>query len=123
MKTVKSEAVLRALALRQGGTVSLGGSRFNTTGLRALPSSEQTPAPAVAALRESVSGANIEPAPPQVAQLSLGADLTALLTRALSALAPEPVAAPVQARPRGWSFNVIRNDAGRIERMDATPTF
>lgn len=115
MKTVKSIAELKQMALARGATVAVGNQRFNTTGERvaAMPKRETAkpaepapaPAPAPAAPEINVDMAPVAQAQERMAQM---------LSQALASM-PVP-AAPV----REWLFTVERDSSGLLTSIRAT---
>jgi hypothetical protein len=130
MKSVKSVAELQHLALAHGASVSLGSSRFNTTGDRV---SGPAPARAVAHIPEPV--APPPPAQPQVihVQPHIHVDLGEAVSGALSkhaedlhqmvskAVASIPQSAPAAGKPKGWRMTVVRDKDGLLHHVDLHP--
>lgn len=109
MKTVKSIVDLKRMALERGATVSVGGDRFNTSGVKAAlveRKAEPAPAPAPAPTPQ----ATIDMAPVALAQEKMGA----MLAHAIASL-PQP-----QSAVREWLFTVERDENGLLTTIRAT---
>lgn len=115
MKTVKSLAELKSLALEKGAAVEVGTQRFNTSedklkpGPRKVdqpPAPEPAPAPAPVAEPTMV---NVDMSPIAASQDRVGA----LIAQSLASL-PQP-AAPV----REWEFTINRNPDGTLASIRA----
>jgi hypothetical protein len=139
MKTVQSIADLKDHALRNGASVELGGSRFNTERARLNTPSFRSPTP--------VSGSHTPAADPMQslvmalvakqladAQASDGKGYELIADRIASAItealasAQRPainVQAPTQKfpeAPRKWTFAINRDDEGRMTSITASAT-
>lgn len=115
MKTVKSVADLKQIALSRGATVELGTSRFNTTGQRIAaaprkPEPKQEPKPEPVAAPAPAPVVNIDTAAVAQAQERVGQ----LLAQALASM-PQP-SAPV----REWVFTIERDEKGLLTSIRAT---
>lgn len=114
MKTVKSLAELKSLALQKGAAVEAGTLRFNTSGDKLKPGPRKA---------ESVVEPPPPPTPPPPAPAAVNVDLTplagaqerlgAMLAQALMSL-PQP-AAPT----REWEFTINRNPDGTLSSIRA----
>ena len=120
MKTVKSVADLKQLALARGARVELGNTRFNTTGERVtgfpkreMPAAAEPapkPEPREPAAPPPPAEVRVDLAPVAEAQLKMGE----MLARALASQ-PTP-----QAPVREWLFTVERDDSGLLTTIRAT---
>lgn len=116
MKTVKSIADLKQLALAKGATVEVGSTRYNTTNerVRAFPKKvEPEPAPAPPpppAAPAPAPEVRVDLAPMADAQMKIGE----MLARALASQPAPP--APV----REWLFTVERDGDGLLTSIRAT---
>ena len=118
MKTVKSVAELKQLALARGAKVELGNTRYNTTGERvtAFPKREMPAAAEPAPMPEAPPPAmpapemRVDMAPVAEAQMKMGE----MLARALASQ-PTP-----QAPVREWLFTVERDSDGLLTSIRAT---
>lgn len=118
MKTVKSIADLKQLALARGAKVELGATRFNTTGerVKAFPKPSPAPAPVEAPTPAPMPApmpaqeVRVDTAPIADAQLKMGE----MLARALASQ-PTP-----QAPVREWLFTVERDGNGLLTSIRAT---
>lgn len=120
MKTVKSAADLKALALQRGASVSIGGEVFNASGQRlAVVPQARKPTPAPAA------PAKVDPPAPAAVDITPLADSLRESTQAnAAALAQmgESLAKALGAQPlaRVWNFKVAYDTHGRITNIKAT---
>lgn len=111
MKTVKSIVDLKRMALERGATVSVGGDRFNTAGVKAaLVERKPMPDPEPAAPAAPVAQATIDMAPVALAQEKMGA----MLAHAIASL-PQP-----QSAVREWLFTVERDENGLLTTIRAS---
>lgn len=113
MKTVKSIADLKQLALAKGATVEVGSTRYNTTNerVRAFPKkAEPEPAPTPEAPAPQAPEVRVDLTPMADAQIKIGE----MLARALASQ-PSP-SAPV----REWLFTVERDGDGLLTSIRAT---
>lgn len=113
MKTVKSIADLKQLALAKGATVEVGSTRYNTTNerVRAFPKkAEPEPAPAPVEPALQAHEVRVDLAPMADAQMKIGE----MLARALASQPAPP--APV----REWLFTVERDGDGLLTSIRAT---
>lgn len=117
MKTVKSVADLKQLALARGAKVELGNTRYNTTGERVTSFPKPTPAPAPVE-------AKVEPAPAPVPAPEVRVDMApvaAMQERVGQMLADAISSMPKSAPPvREWLFTVERDDSGLLTAIKAT---
>lgn len=114
MKSVKSIADLKQLALTKGATVEVGGTRYNTTNerVRDFPKKAE-PAPAPVEVKPAPAPApevRMDLAPLADAQVKMGE----MLARALASL-PAP-SAPV----RQWLFTIERDESGLLTSIRAS---
>ena len=119
MKTVKSVADLKQLALARGARVELGNTRFNTTNERVKAFPKPTPAPApMEAKPEPREPAAPPPAPEVRVDMAAVADAQLKMGEMLSrALASQSTP---QAPVREWLFTVERDGSGLLTSIRAT---
>lgn len=114
MKSVKSIADLKQLALAKGATVEVGSTRYNTTNerVRAFPKkAEAEPAPV-----------EVKPEPVAAPEVRLDlAPMAAMQERVGEMLASAIAAMPRSAPPvREWLFTVERDESGLLTAIKAT---
>lgn len=116
MKTVKSVADLKQLALSRGASVELGANRYNTQGEK-IDRRERKPAPVTPEppkpeprLAAPAPVVNVDTAPMAAAQERVAQ----MLSQALASL-PQPTA-PV----REWVFTIERDSNGLMTSIRAT---
>lgn len=113
MKSVKSIADLKQLALAKGATVEVGSTRYNTTNERVTTFPKKAapePAPVEAKPEPVAPEVRVDMAPIADAQMKMGE----MLARALASQATPP--APV----REWLFTVERDSDGLLTSIRAT---
>lgn len=113
MKTVKSIADLKQLALAKGATVEVGSTRYNTTNerVRAFPKkAEPAPAPAPVEPALQAPEVRVDLAPMADAQIKIGE----MLAQAIASL-PQP-----QSAVREWLFTVERDENGLLTTIRAS---
>lgn len=122
MKTVKSIADLKQLALARGAKVELGATRFNTTNERvtAFPKREAASVESVPVPPPQVARPPPEMPPPPEVRVDLAAVAEAQL-RVGEMLAQAVSSLPASAAPASWRFRVNRDAKGLIESIDAFP--
>jgi hypothetical protein len=115
MKTVKSMAELKQMALARGASVSVGTSRYNTDGEKvekqpAVTKKEPEPQPMAAPAPAPAPTVNVDMAPVAASQERVAQ----MLSQALASI-PQP-SAPV----REWLFTVERDENGLLTSIRAT---
>jgi len=127
MKTIQ-QADLARVALAKGATIKLDGRQINAAAERVdvprphlvakPPAPEPAPAPA--------------PAPPSPTIDTSGLEQAALATQRSTEQLVQVIAMLVQdmrssqtstARPRAWDFEMVRDEAGRLQRIRATASY
>lgn len=120
MKTVKSVADLKQLALARGARVELGNTRFNTTNerVKAFPKREAAAVDSAPTPPQEMALPPPAPAPQVQVDLAPVADAQLKMGEMLAqAIAAIPTPAPQTA----WRFTVNRDARGLIESIDASP--
>lgn len=122
MKSVKSAADLKKLALRQGAVVDMGGKKFNAGGVKAnvvrMPKPEPKPEPKV----------EVAPPPPAPVSPTISIDMQpvaqemAIANSRMEQLIERMLAAQLADKPRSaYRATVKRDDEGRIQFIDLIP--
>lgn len=118
MKTVKSIADLKQLALERGAKVELGNTRFNTTNERVKSFPKPSPAPAPVEARVEPPAPAPMPAPEVRVDLE---PVAAMQERVGQMLADAIASMPKSAPPvREWLFTVERDQSGLLTAIKAT---
>lgn len=120
MRAVKSTADLKALALKHGASVNVGGKVFNASAQRlAMVPAQRETAPVAAAAVEKATGqttVTVDMAP-IAAAMAVSSEANAQALREFGqALAREQLV----AAPTVWNFKVTYDQAGRITNIKAT---
>lgn len=115
MKSVKSMADLKQMALARGASVSVGGTRYNAGGEKVertapMPKPQAKPEPKPEPVQPRETMVNVDLAPVAAAQDRIGQ----MLSQALASI-PQP-SAPV----REWLFTVERDANGLLTSIRAT---
>lgn len=121
MRTVKTASDLKALALKHGASVNVGGQVFNASAQRlAVVAAPRQIAPAVAPVEQAPAASPTTVTvdmTPIAAAMSVSSEANAQALRQIGqALAREPQAAV----PTVWNFKVTYDTAGRITNIKAT---
>lgn len=118
MKTVKSVADLKQLALARGARVELGNTRFNTTNERVKAFPKPTPAPAP--MEAKVDTPPPAPMPPPEIKVDMS-EVAAMQAKVGEMLAAAITSMPKSAPPvREWLFTVERDQSGLLTAIKAT---
>jgi hypothetical protein len=124
MKTVKSAADLKKLALQQGAVLSMGGRKFNADGMKVKPVAAKPPAPKPVEPKPEPVAPPPAPAAPQTISIDMQplAQEMAVSNSRMEMLM-QRVVEVASARPERTAYRatVIRDDEGRIKHIDLTP--
>jgi hypothetical protein len=121
MKTVKSVADLKRLALETGASVAVGGSKFNAEGEKITPSPKQPKTPEAPAPKPEPK---VEPPAP-----AMQVDLTpvasaiersqALVAQVMQSVGQALSELKSDAAPEEWEFSINRNSDGTLASIRA----
>lgn len=116
MKTVKSIADLKQLALARGAKVELGATRFNTTGERVKAFPKPSPAPAPVEAPAPV------PVPMPAPEVRVDLEPVAAMQERVGQMLANAIASMPKSAPpvREWLFTVERDESGLLTAIKAT---
>lgn len=122
MKTVKSAAELKKLALRQGAVVDMGGRKFNAGGVKANVVKMPKPEPKTEPISEPIPAPQVSVTPSISIDMQPVAQEMAIANARMEQVIERVLAMQLADKPKAaYRAIVKRDDEGRIQFIDLIP--